>query len=314
MESLPIDREWYPLNARRHYRRPEPGQLIAQHHVVWRVVRVDDVPLTEDDRQVWMDSGMPDMGTWRKRPYKLSVEWVGGVKPAWVEKHGTQGSLDVRAGARLSWFIYPAERWPQCSCCGEPMPCRAELADRQVTESLERVEQMEAIPSDACWACSEPITTRQKSVTYPGENLDLPGGQQPHFHMRRQCRGLAFKYEERWLAVDPRRERILTWPKCDGILLVHADGSSECVSDHDPVGGRRQSQPDCRGHLTHDHSAQTACFAQGNYLNPGAWGNASCPRGCKRSEHRGIGAQSPRPVRRQSDTGGLSDSMRQTGA
>lgn len=303
-----MDDRWLPLHTRRHYRQPEAGQVIARGHAVWRVVRVEDIELTEEGRELWLSSGMPDLATWSQRPYRVTVEWIGGVKPGWAERADgsrRQGGMDVPAGAWSNWNVYADGRWPQCSCCGEPMPCRAELEDRQVTVSLNQIAKLEAIPPGACWACSEPITTRQKSVAYPGDNLDLPGGQQPYFHTRGQCRPSAHRYEERWLAADPRRERILTWPKCDGILIVHADGSSECVSDRDPIGGQRESQPDCRGHLTHDHSAQASCYAHGNYLNPGEWDEACCPRGCKRSEHRGIGSRSPRPERRQPSTGGL---------
>src|SRR5205085_8291397 len=106
-----------------------------------------------------------------------------------------RGEIRVPAGTFTSWHVYQDGRWPQCSCCGEPMPCRAELEDRQVTQSLDRIARLEAIPPGACWACAEPITRRQKVVTYPGENLDLPGGQQPYFHTRGQCRPSAERYE-----------------------------------------------------------------------------------------------------------------------
>lgn len=303
--SFTPGRDWHPLHTRRCYSRPDEGRLIAHQHAVWKVVRIEDTDLTEADREVWVDHGMPNLADWRQRPYRITVEWEGGVKPDWAER--TDGSrrhagIDIPAGSWKTWNVYADGRWPQCSCCGEPMPCRAALEDEQVNTSLDRIAKLEAIPSGACWACSEPITTRQKSVAYPGDNIDLPGGQQPHFHTRQHCRGSAERYEAKWLAADPRRERILTWPKCDGILIVHADGSSECASDRDPIGRQRESQPDCRGHLTHDHSVQTACFAHGNYLSPAAWGDASCPRGCKRSEHRGIGARSRRPERRQPTT------------
>lgn len=307
--SISPGRNWYPLGTQRCYDRPEVGQLLAYKHSVWRVANVDDVLLDDADREVWLKDGMPDLETWRNRPYRIGLDWIGGARPPWAKddsddrKHGT---LNIPAGAYSVWNVYPKGRWPQCSCCGEPMPCRAELEDEQVSIGLNRIAELEAIPPGACWACSEPITTRQKSVTYLGENLDLPGGRQPHFHMRGKCRGSAHRYEERWLAADPRRERILTWPKCAGILVVHADGSSECVSDRDPIGGQRESQPDCHGHLTHDHSAQTACYAHGNYLSPRDWDSACCPRGCKRSEHQGLRAQTPRPERRQPSGGGLS--------
>lgn len=294
--SFTPGRDWYPLATRRHYRRPEAGQLIAYKHAVWSVVRTEDALLSDADRQVWLNSGAPDLNDWRDAPYRLVLDWVGGAAPPWAEKgdERKRGTLTIPAGAFRSWHVYPDGRWPQCSCCGEPMPCRAELEDQQVTASLNQIAKLEAIPPGACWACSEPITTRQKSVAYPGENLDLPGGQQPYFHTRGECRPSAHEYEERWLAADPRRERILTWPNCDGHLIVHADGSSECVSGPAPLGGKQQApQPDCRGHLTHDHGYHRACYV-----------DFDCTRGCKREDHHGT-RTSPRPERRQSSVGGL---------
>lgn len=303
---LVSSRQWYPLNTT-YQSRPKPGQLIAYEHAVWRVTRVEDTDLSDADRDVWLDQGMPDLATWRDRPYRVTVEWVGGARPSWVEGGdlSNEGGIDIPAGTYLSWDVYPGDRWPQCSCCGEPMPCRAELEDDQVAASLDRIARLEAVPAGACWACAEQITARQKAVTYPGENLDLPGGQQVLFHTRSQCVHSARRYEEEWVAADPRRERILTWPKCGGILVVHGDGSSECVTGRAPLGsGLCESQPDCRGHLTHDHGTIRACYVHDDWLSPNEWRDGSCPRGCSRDGHPGTAA-TPRPERRQPSMGEL---------
>jgi hypothetical protein len=183
-----------------------------------------------------------------------------------------------------------------CSCCGEPMPCRAELEDREVTASLKQVEKWAGRLPGCCWGCGEPINRRHKSVAYPGDNLDLPGGPTVVFHTRASCRGWAQAYELRWIAVDPRRERVLTWPKCGGILVVHGDGSSECSSGTGPLGHEHRGEHDCRGHLTHDHGSHAACYVGDRWLAresemPG------CPRGCDRRTHRGTWT-TPRPERR----------------
>lgn len=276
---------WMPLRTSGKH-RPEKGKLIAYRHAVWRVAKVETLPLSDADREVWLRHGMPDLDRWPDRPYRVVVDWVGGAQPSWnrdgdMRKHGT---ITVPAGAYVWWRVYPSDRWPQCSCCGEPMPCRAELEDEQVTASLDRVAKMEAIPPGACWACAEPITTRQKSVAYPGDNLDLPGAHAPSFHTRRSCLPDARDYEERWIAVDPRRERILTWPACGGSLIVHGDGSSECF------GGAVE----CRGHATHDHRHFQACYTQSH----------GCPRECPREDHPGA-RPAPRPARREPTAGGL---------
>jgi hypothetical protein len=302
-----IRRDWYPSLTQSRYDRPEAGQVIAYRHAVWKVTQVKDVPLGDDDKELWLKRGMPDLETWRGRPYKVSVGWLGGAKPSWFDEVGEikTGSVVIAAEAYMTWYVYDDGRWPQCSCCGEPMPCRAALEDEQVNSSLDRVAKLEAIPPGVCWACSEPITTRQKSVTYPGDNIDLPGGQEPSFHTRQQCRGSAERYERKWIAADPRRERILTWPKCGGILVVHADGSSDCVSGRSPLGGDEcVSQPDCEGHLTHDHGSIRACYVHEDYMRPSAWGEGRCPRGCDPASHHGTRMLS-RPERREPSAGGL---------
>ncbi|WP_327591262.1 hypothetical protein OHA25_61125 (plasmid) [Nonomuraea sp. NBC_00507] len=289
---------WYPVRTSTEYPRPEPGQLIALRHAVWRVEKVQDLPLSDTDRDKWLDAGMPNIATWRRRPYRVRAQWVAGAKPEWLTAAQTSAQMDIPADTYMTWHVYEGGRWPQCSCCGEPMPCWAELEDEQITASLNRVAKMEAIPPGACWACAEPITTRQKSITYPGDNLDLPGGQEPRFHIRSRCRSFAERYEEQWLAADPRRQRLLTWPSCGGILLVHADGDSECVVGRDPLGRDREPVPDCRGHDTHDHSVSVACYVRDDYF-AGFWTDR-CPRGCDPRNHPGA-APRRRPERRFPD-------------
>ena len=284
---------WYPLRTS-NKPHPKPGQLIAHKHAVWRVDKVQDAPLSDADRDKWLEAGMPDLSTWAGRPYRVDVDWVAGAKPDWLTPTETGGKMNIPAGTYMDWQVYEGNRWPQCSCCGEPMPCRAELEDHQVITSLDRVAKMEAIPPGACWACAGPITTRQKSVTYPGDNIDLPGGQQPRFHTRASCRSTAERYEERWLAVDPRRERLLTWPSCPGLLLVHAYGDSECVADRDPLGRDCEPVRDCRGHDTHNHRMLAACYTRDNYFGRPEAG--CCPRGCDPRNHVGA-APRPRPGR-----------------
>lgn len=292
---------WLPLAAHSK-RRPEAGDLLALEHGVWRVERVLDLQLTDTDREVWLEAGAPDLDTWRGRPYRIECVHEAGARPYWAPADGPvqPAKLDVPAEqfSSRSWFVYPASgRWPQCSCCGEPMPCRADLEDREVTKGMNEIaKHSRKIPGN-CWACNEEINRRQKSVLYVGDNLDLPGAAAPRFHTRSQCRGWAERYELRWIAGDPRRERILTYPKCGGILVVHADGSSECKTGEKPLlGDVAISEPDCRGHLTHDHGVQVSCIVGDDYMArpedfPG------CPRGCDRAGHRGVG-RLKRPERR----------------
>lgn len=263
-------RDWHPDRTRSLYgRRPVVGDLLGMQHAVWRVTGVDDEPLLEDDdRQVWLDHGMPDLATWNRRPYRVRAVHVGGVIPGWVnDRPDREGVIRVRARHRVSWQVYKSGRWPQCSCCGEPMPCRAELEDRAVDAAEKRMTVMERRMPGCCWACDEPITNRQRAVTYLGTNLDLPTAPPPRFHRRRKCQHAAEAYEERWLAADPARGRILTWPLCPGTLVVHHDGDSECHGGLDT----------CHGHETHNHRHRTSCYA----LSHG------CGRECPTEGHPG---------------------------
>lgn len=79
---------WYPLLTDSQ-NRPGNGQLLAYKHAVWKVVEVEDVPLSEDDRELWLDRGMPDLDTWPGRPYKMTLEWVGGAEPPWFKEGNT---------------------------------------------------------------------------------------------------------------------------------------------------------------------------------------------------------------------------------
>lgn len=278
---------WSPLQATLQ-RRPKPGDVIARDHAVWQVTAVADVPLSDADRDVWLEAGMPDLASWNGRPYRVDVDWVAGARPDWAAADGpVPARMDVPAERypRHRWEVYRSGRWPRCSCCGEPMPCRAELEDREVTAALKQVEKWAKRLPGCCWGCGEPISRRQKSVTYAGDNLDLPGGLEVRFHVRSGCFHYATRYELRWIAVDPRRERVLTWPKCGGILVVHSDGSSECMSGPGLVG-EHAGEPDCRGHLTHDHAAHQACYVGSAYLSPVA-DMPGCPRGCDRNNHPG---------------------------
>ena len=255
-----------PDCARYSYeRRPTVGDVVAQNHAVWRIVEVRDIRFDDDDQQKhrewqpWPGPPIP-ANEWRLRPFAVSAEWVGGVMPAWVSDGQKVGAYAVRARHHVSWYVYPGGRWPQCSCCGEPMPCRASITDAQVAVEVAKFEAAAAILPGSCWGCGKPVTSRQRSVSYPGENLDLPGGPSVRFHAAKDCRWKAERYEARWLKVNPGRARRLTWPYCRGHLFWHADGTSECV------GGR----PGCEGHHTHNHGIQSGCRNMDH----------GCPRGC----------------------------------
>lgn len=280
---------WSPSHTSPRWGRPAEGDLIAHGHAVWRVALVNETSPDVQDQKTWRSCGEPDPETWPGRQYEVGLDFVAGARPQWAPagREMPLAFLTIRAkrlGTPGSWNIYPdSGRWPACFCCGEPMPCRAELRDREVAAAAGRLEQMAQISPGCCWDCGEPVKSRQKAIDYPGDNVDYPGGPPVRFHLRNGCWPGARNYELRWLAADPTRSRILTWPLCGGQLIVHADGSSECVATaRNPAPG-----PACRGHLSHDHRVHSACYAAAP---------AGCPRGCPRENHPGT-RTSPRPER-----------------
>lgn len=261
---------WYPTGAKPAYgKRPAIGRLMPYAHEVYRVVAYREIDPDDYTDQERADAAHPFLGG---EPYHLMVEKIADPEP---RRH-----YGMRVPGRFrEFYVYPQSgRWPQCSCCGEPMPCRAEMEDRAVTGAVEEMERHARKIPGCCWACGEPITSRQEAVVYAGVNLDAPGGPEVRFHTRRKCWPSAIHYEDRWRADDPTRPRILTYPACKATLIVHADGSSECF------GG----EEDCHGHLTHDHGSRAACYTQSH----------GCGRGCTQDGHHGC-RPSPRTPRHQ---------------
>lgn len=283
--------------------RIQVGDIVGLYYAAWRVTEVnpvEDVDLSDDD--------LRDMAIYkpeyreRHRPYYLVLAHVNGPILTPMPKTLHDGTRTVhlrvnRPGGRGEPKVM-GDRYQTCSCHGHPWPCQDVLLDEIVTESVARADKLAAKQAGMCWACNDPITSRQRAVSYAGENLDMPGGPPVRFHTRSQCWGSATEYELNWISVDPRRERILTWPKCSGTLVVHHDGSSECrswsVPDSDWGG---ESEPDCKGHLTHDHGTMSSCLSADD---------EPCPRGCRREGHPGC-RTTPRPERRDQLTlGGAS--------
>lgn len=248
---------WAPAMSKTHYdRRPPVGQLIALDRKPWRVLTVEDVPADEwsdEHRDRWLDDNMPD--PWHYRPFEVVVE----------DAFGQRGRLTVGPRHFASWHVLP-EHYAVCVSCGELAPCLHHTSMLAAQRVMKRVEHDMQILPGCCPACQEPITSRQESVTFPGENLLVPlGYPDPTFHLRRACRSGAERYEEMWVAVDPTRPRSLLTLRCTGGIVVHHDGSAEC-----------HGAEDCPSVYAH-HRHYTACYAQSH----------GCGRGCSPAGHPG---------------------------
>jgi hypothetical protein len=154
---------WSPLAARpRSVRDVAPGELIAYDFSAWRALSVE--PADEGE-------------------YRIEVERQHG------DSDIDRGAIVTRRFARVD--VYDSPRIPLCSCCDNPYPCRLQEAERIAAASgdLMRQRMQRAEIPGTCYACGEPITTKQGSITYPAAegNVHLPGYPAPRFHTRNNC-------------------------------------------------------------------------------------------------------------------------------
>jgi hypothetical protein len=244
-------RYWFPLGTHTVHGCPDLGSVVAFEHAVWRVVEIRDLPADQyrDADRLYGGKHRPQVV--RLRPMRL-VDHPDPVKARSEDVH--YGSLHV-----WSWSVYPdPEHYPVCACCGEPMPCRAEEARKTAQDAISTMGRYET--AGVCPACEEPVTARQKSLTFP-DNLNVLGGPPITFHLRGRCRGTAMGYEKRWVAADPERRRHTL--SCPGRLTNHNDGTYDCTD----LG-------DCPGPAA-VHFSYCMCRCPDCHARPWVWG-----RGC----------------------------------
>jgi hypothetical protein len=222
---------WRPLGAN-HYRVTtslQPGELVAFEHAVWRVVEVHPKP--QDEQYPWRVI---------LRPAHINT---GDVRDRDHDKA-------YKAGKHAWWDVYPNEHYPICVTCHEPLPCRDQMAAKI---SAQEAEQFDCYTTAGiCPACQEPVSQRQKSLTWE-DNAVVPGGPAVTFHLRRACWSQARRYELRWVAFDPgRRKPILT---CAGHISYHRDGTAQCT-ELAGCPGPRAYHPSSESH----HPGYSTCY------------------------------------------------------
>jgi hypothetical protein len=218
---------WRPEGGEyREWRGLHPGDLFATYRAVWRVREVRPVPVIDWDEHDRENYGMHA----RFRPVS-EEEWP--LRPVYLIVVPANGGKRVHKRMRpyvrrQAWVLHP--HYPVCRDCGEPWPCRELEITREVRKESAEVERLAAILPGCCWGCAEPVTHRQKSVRFDGENLLLPGGPDVVFHLRVKsagalyCLSAAVGYEEKWVAAAPGRRWRLS---CPGNVVRHLDGQ-EC--------------------------------------------------------------------------------------
>jgi hypothetical protein len=280
--------------------RPVEGDLIAWRYAAWRVHRIipiDNVDLNTDDaakleritrkdpvviqRQARKEPvTADDLATARERhrPFHIVLRHERGpvLPPAgrpWKRLRDGSNQVEVSYTTwptRWSWVRMP-EPYRVCSCHGHPWPCQE--IDQQVVADVElkRFQKLEAMHAPGvCAACVEPISTRQKYLTFPEPSLLLPGAPGPTFHAGRAgCWSIAEEYERRGRLAD--NEAVTRLASCPGIRFIHegrtcpADKRVECTAG-----------TDCTGlHGPPGYRAETPCWVrvdlianEGGYARP----------------------------------------------
>ena len=221
---------WRPVGGSQIYNPADltAGQIIAidcdgLRHRPWRVETVEP---RDDDR--------------------CSI----AIRPHGVDLASEQaGRVAISAHRHGSGIYLLDERYPVCSHCHELMPCSDTHISAQVEEDARRMERFET--PGVCPSCMEPVTGRQRSVTFEA-NLRVPLGPPVTFHTRTRCFQAALRYDER-VAKSSGSKLLLS---CTGALtrhigLVAVCTDTECPGPHAQhasvtlCAGRRHC-PQCR--------------------------------------------------------------------
>lgn len=256
--------EWRPEGVDRPYarreRRPAVGDVVAFLRRAWEVVHVADADPTPEEAASL--AGILEPWRTQRAPFRVTLRRLHG-EPSKHENERQEVGYRIPAGYQ-SWLkIYPSGRVPLCSCHGHPWPCLEADQQKLAEKELERAEAALNLPPGCCPACKEPVTTRQRSITFGGPNVTNPLAEGPTFHLRRKCYGSAAAYEEKWVTAEPGRRRSLLTLRCEGTVVVHADGTGECFG---------AAGSDCPS-IYAFHRASMACYYQSHGCGQG------CPPG-----------------------------------
>lgn len=186
---------WHPTHTE-HPAEPEVGKVIPWRHKAWRIIDVyerAEIDWKPEDRQR-LAHYKPEYRH-KYRPRVVRIRPVDRAD-AHADVHLPYGG--ARAG--LTWHQYADDHYPICATCGDPLPCRDQMAQRLSADAAARMNRWTT--TGVCPSCGEVVTQRQKARTFP-ENLELPGGPPVTFHdNRRACRYAGDKYAARVGATD----------------------------------------------------------------------------------------------------------------
>lgn len=183
-----------------------PGTLVIWGKEPFRVLTVGDLNRgnwPDDWETLWEEAGHPDITTWPARPF-------------WITVQNDRKTGDPERGkivpADGKWVTLP-EHYSVCQRCGELPPCKETFTDRVLEVEGRRIEFEMRLVHGMCHACGRPVTGREHSTLFPGDNLVRPdlGTNTAVFHTRRSCLPVALAYQDRWMdAEEGRAARLQT--------------------------------------------------------------------------------------------------------
>jgi hypothetical protein len=207
----------------------KPNTLVIWNRQPYRVIEVREMQHAnwpDQYREAWTRQGMPDADTWSYRPRVVVVRH---------EEKPDQKPLHLAGPDNTMWSTLP-EHYAICRLCHELPPCRHVYNEAVMERSAERMDEEMALMPGLCHGCREPITQRQKTFTFSGQNLIRPdfGDNSAVFHTRGKCSSALTSYDKRWAAAEPGRTRHFY---CDGSVTVHHDETTECSNPACPAQG-----------------------------------------------------------------------------
>lgn len=253
---------WRPDHATGYYGggRPTVGAIVGYAYRAWEVTHIAKADPTPEEQQR-LDHYTPK-GREKMWPYRVSLRRLHGER---ADRENSRQEIGLRIPIGYSLPTYPNGRVPLCSCHSHPWPCRESEEQAQAAKELAKAEEWLNLLPGCCPACSEVVTSRQKSITFGGPNVLNPLAEGPTYHLRSKCYRSAAAYEEKWVADEPGRKRSLLTLRCEGTVIVHEDGSAECFGAKDS---------DCPS-VYAEHRGYMSCYLQSH----------GCGKGCTSRRH-----------------------------
>ena len=200
---------WRPaLLTTERKNRPEVGDVVAMEYRAWAIVHMSDGAMTSEetaDLERRFKPGYRD----QQKPYRVTLRRLHGPIHE-VENDQQEVAFSVALGAWHSWEVYPEGRVPLCSCCSHPWPCLMVTSAQDAKQQGRLLdEKMAHAQPGCCYSCGEIISHRQKSVTYPEPNVELPGFPPPTFHLRESCSPMRRYYDRKRAAAFPDAQPVI---------------------------------------------------------------------------------------------------------